>query len=86
MTLKFKTIKFIVDRIQKTSDDLEGFARDFKQRRIKLGYTQVQSDYYRSSSKGKGQNSIIRVAMIDLYRVYGAILSKIQRAIILFTL
>ena len=25
----------------KSSDDLEGFARDFKQRRIKLGYTQV---------------------------------------------
>ncbi|CBY08560.1 unnamed protein product [Oikopleura dioica] len=25
----------------KTSDDLEGFARDFKQRRIKLGYTQA---------------------------------------------
>ena len=26
----------------KSSDDLEGFARDFKQRRIKLGYTQVK--------------------------------------------
>ena len=40
--LQKNSLKFIVDRIKKTSDDLEGFARDFKQRRIKLGYTQVQ--------------------------------------------
>ena len=29
------------DPMSSSSDDLEGFARDFKQRRIKLGYTQV---------------------------------------------
>ena len=29
----------------KSSDDLEGFARDFKQRRIKLGYTQVNGHF-----------------------------------------
>ena len=29
------------DPMNSSSDDLEGFARDFKQRRIKLGYTQV---------------------------------------------
>merc|ERR1719373_1554542 len=29
------------DPMASSSDDLEGFARDFKQRRIKLGYTQA---------------------------------------------
>ena len=29
------------DEQQPTSDDLERFARDFKQKRIKLGYTQA---------------------------------------------
>merc|ERR1711990_323623 len=29
------------DHVTSSSDDLEGFARDFKQRRIKLGYTQA---------------------------------------------
>ena len=36
-----KIIRTFMNRI-KSSDDLEGFARDFKQRRIKLGYTQVK--------------------------------------------